>query len=443
MKRALLALFVAACGRTPSIEAPVQPLQPLEPTTPVEQPTKPIEPPKKPQAGCTGKTVVVLDGASFKLLNAAGTKTLFTFGQGQGSEEVGVMQWDLKGGLIAGMAYVDGGRELVLLKPDGTVLFNQRFTSPGSPDFHMGEDGSLALSGATGMLVRPDGTTRDLGAWLPMAPALPSGEVIVAKGRSWEAGVEKGVWQAGVVRPLAVALPQYVDLQVSGRHGIFVEGSTLVSVLDGRRITLPGPNFAIAQQPTGNFVLLLDDSAAVIADLVAGTARPVASMPKPNRRYHWWDATLQTDGAVFASAASGEENLQLKRSADLGATWADFGEPMMLGTDFGLGQWLHAVQRGGSVLALSMSTGYGHFLHEIQLITPAGAHRLATKSIYVNVDMSPGAVDLADDGQCAATWVSTDDHFLGAADLVFLDAAGQTQVITSAASEPGWLRFVP
>ena len=88
-----------------------------------------------------------------------------------------------------------------------------------------------------------------------------------------------------------------------------------------------------------------------------------------------------------------------------------------------------------------MSTGYGHFVNEVQLITPSGAHRLATNGIYVNVDLSPGAVDLANDGQCVAAWVAQ-DHALVPAELGFMDAAGKTQKVT-ASQQPGWLRFVP
>jgi hypothetical protein len=132
--------------------------------------------------------------------------------------------------------------------------------------------------------------------------------------------------------------------------------------------------------------------------------------------------------------------LQLERSADLGQTWSAVGGPMSMGEDFGLGRWLLSLERQGTVLALSMSTGYGHFVHGLQLVSARGAHQLETGGLYVNVDLSPGAADLSPDGQCAASWVQPGmrDEPL---QLVFIDVDGKQQVAKTA--RPGWLRFLP
>ncbi len=434
MKRALLTLLsLVACGRTPSIEAPLQPAQPEQPV----QRQQPLE-------GCAGKRVVTLNQAThtLTLTGADGSKTLFTFGAGTKPDQVSVMQWDLQGGLIGGLAYVDRSWEYALLKPDGTVVFHKLAAEPHSPSMLMGADGSLAIGAATGFIVKPDGSVADLGALIPMTPLLPSGEVVVARGAPWEPATEKGIWKDGVFRPLPVALPAYSNVTVVGAHAVFIDGSSLVSALDGARIALPAAGLAIAQTAGGRYVLLSGETAAALVDLEQRTARALASVPKLQERYSWWNAGLEADGTVLAGSPRGEQ-LQLQGTADLGATWADVGQPMTMGMDFGLGRWIFALEKNHSVLALSMSTGYGHYVNELQLVSAAGAHRLSTGGIWVNADLSPGAVDLSSDGQCVASWVAPEQHDLGdPLTLVFMDAAGKQQTLTTSV-DSGWLRFAP
>src|SRR5207302_1606827 len=110
----------------------------------------------------------------------------------------------------------------------------------------------------------------------------------------------------------------------------------------------------------GRWVLLLSDTATVLADLEALTAKALSSAPEMHARYAAWSATATSDGAVLAGATAGDA-LQLQRSADFGATWTAVGDPMAKGQDFGLGAWLLPVERQGTVMTLSMTTGYGHY----------------------------------------------------------------------------------
>lgn len=429
MKRALVSLLaVVACGRTPSIETPAQPVQP-EP--PVKQ--------QQPLLGCEGKAVVALEGRTLTRISAAGSQPLFTFGEGLAEDEVYVGQWSVAGRFIAGVGYVAGGWEYLLMRTDGQVVFHERRSEPHSPRIFLSASGTLAVSAATGWRVRADGTVTDFGGWNPETAQLPSGEVLVSR-NTYQPSRVLSVWKDGAVRPLTVSVPAYAGFTVVGSRAVFSEGSALVSVLDGKRIALPGSGFTLVQQAGDRFVLLSSETQAVLADLEQGTARSLSNAPRLQERYAGWNAGLQADGTVLAGVTRADQ-LQLQRSADLGVSWADLGEPMAMGEDFGLGRWLFAVERQGTVLALSMSTGYGHFVNEAQLISASGAHRLPTGALYVNVDLNPGAADLSGDGQCAATWVQpgTRDEPV---DLVFMDVAGRKTTVKTS-PRPGWLQFLP
>jgi hypothetical protein len=176
-----------------------------------------------------------------------------------------------------------------------------------------------------------------------------------------------------------------------------------------------------------------------VVDLEAGSARTVANLPAPIERYSVWSAGLTSDGAVLASTETGDQ-LQLKRSAD-GQAWADVGEPMSKGMDFGLGRWLLAREKGGTVMTLSMSTGYGHYVNELQLTSAAGTHRLGTGGVYVNGSLDPGAADLSADGQCAAAWVQRGEMNQSPLDLVLFDVTGKQQVVRTE-TQPGWMQFL-
>ena len=436
MKRALLTLMLLGCGRTAGVPGP-----------------EVVEPPKvqqQPLLGCEGKAVVALEDRTLRRITPEGTvTTLFTFGAGLPADQVSVSRWSTAGDFIGAVAFLHVGTqsawtyEYLLMRSDGTVLFESRQVEPHSPSIFLGADGSLAVSARTGWLVRADGSVTQLGALQPMSPRLPSGEVLVAQGRPWDAASKKGTWKDGVFTPLPVALGAYPTFEVVGARLLAVDGQRLLSLLDGASIALPAANLALVQHAAERFVLLSNEQVLVRVDLAQGTAQTVANAPKVEERYQTWSAGLQADGAVLAGTAKGEQ-LQLQRSGDLGQSWADVGEPMVLGDDLGLGRWMFATERAGSLLVHSMSTGYGHYVNEVQLVTAQGAHRVAAGGLWVNGDINPGATDLSADGQCAVAWVQEPGGSWLHGDpleLVFVAADGKRQVAPGLTS--GGLRFVP
>lgn len=431
MKRSLLlALMLLGCGRTPWIEGPGNP-------TTTQQPLR----------GCDGQAVVMLEGGrTLTKLAADGTKTtLFTFGAGQAAEEISVSQWDSVNGFTFGAAMIRAGApndytwEYVLVGPDAKVRYTARKDEPHSPSAFLGADGSLAVAAKTGWLVRPDGTITDLGALMPMTPLLPSGELLVSNGEPWKEASPKSIWKDGALRP--ITLSPYAALHVVGSRVVTMNDGALVSVLDGKRVTLPVAQLDVAAQAAGRFLLLASTEAAVLVDLDAGTARKLSSFPDTQQRYGFWNAGLMADGSVLAHTARGEQ-LQLQRSTDLGATWSDVGQPMAMGEDFGLGRWLMALERSGTVMTLSMSTGYGHYVNGLQLTSARGTQTLTTGQVYVNGDLAPGAADLSPDGQCAAAWTHEDEETLK---LVFIDSAGakRTPAVSGTRFHLGWFKFLP
>ena len=150
------------------------------------------------------------------------------------------------------------------------------------------------------------------------------------------------------------------------------------------------------------------------------------------------------DGSLVASAAVGDE-LQLRRTTDSGKTWVDVGRPMGRGADLGFGRWLHAIAHGGTTLIARMTTGYGHFVEEVQLSSPAGSVSIEVGRLYLNGDISPGAFDLSSDGQCASTWRQVRDRPTAHLELVFFDTTGAQKVVSTSENkwQPGWLRFLP
>lgn len=430
MKRALLlALMMFGCGRAAIIDLP-DALKPQQ---------------QQPLRGCDGQSVIALDGRrTLWRITSSGSTKLFTFGEGLPDDEVSVSQWNVTAsGVIGGVAFVGGTTndytyELVLIAPDGKVVFTARRKMPHGPSVFLGADGSFAVSERTGYVIRPDGSVTEFGDLQPMTPVLPDGSLVVARGKPWEEATPRGIWKDGAFTP--VTLPPYTALQVVGSRAVYVTGTTLASATDALRVTLPLPELQVVAQSSGRFVLLAAGSdEAVVVDLDQATAKRVSNVPTPSQRYGAWNAGLQADGAVLATRTRGEQ-LQLQRTKDFGASWSDVGTPMAMGEDFGFGRWLSAVEKSGTVLTLSMSTGYGHYVNEVQLTSASGTHRMATGGVYVNGDLSPGAADLSPDGQCAAAWVQTERD--SPKQLVFIDVQGKQSVVRESA-EPGYFRFVP
>lgn len=132
-----------------------------------------------------------------------------------------------------------------------------------------------------------------------------------------------------------------------------------------------------------------------------------------------------------------EGKLQLRSTIDSGATWTFVGAPMEHGEDLGLGSWLFPVARGGSVLMLRVSTGYGHFVSGIQFVTSTGVQQLKTEGHFVLPRFLADSIDVSPDGEHAATWeVRTE----GPAELLLIGANGIKRVLLTS-SEPGQVRF--
>jgi hypothetical protein len=135
------------------------------------------------------------------------------------------------------------------------------------------------------------------------------------------------------------------------------------------------------------------------------------------------------------------DSLQLFRSSNLGASWASIGAPMVAGTDMGLGRWMHTQERGGSTLVSSVSTGYGDFINEVQLVTPSGSHSIDTNGVYVNTELE-NSTSISSDGACAVTWTRPEgSDFFDDANLIFFSADGTEHTITGLTR--GQVKLVP
>jgi hypothetical protein len=435
MKRALPLVFLAACGRSTSPEVP-------------KPGTDPSQQQQRPLRGCEGRAVISLDDErTVTRLSAAGSKALFTFGADLSDKDVYVMQWNVRGDRAAGVAFLDASAphryEYVLLDTDGSVVFHRVRLEPSNPVFYLGGDGSLAVeSEVSSFIVGHDGAVTELGELTPMGPVLGGGTVVVARGKAWEATSEKGLWKDGTFTPLEPSLDSAYALHALETRAVYVAQGQLISVPDGRKVALPKTDLGIVRTDGDRWVLLVDSTSTVVVDLELGTASTLAAVPQAER-WSQWTVSPGPDGSVLTGVMRGDQ-LQPQRTADLGESWSDFGEPMQLGNDFGLGRWLFALEHAGTVLAMSMSTGYGNFVNEVEVISTLGAHRLPIQSIFVNGDLSPGAADLSADGQCAAVVVRGDgETVLGPhSNLVFMDAQGKQTAVHSA-DQIGWLRFAP
>jgi hypothetical protein len=426
MKKHLLTLcLLMGCGRS-ILPLPSQ-------TTPHQQ---------QPLGTCDGKSVILMQGRDVKRVSPDGSmQTVFTFGASQAEDTVWVSTWLRGEGFVAGAAHLGAATnntsnwEYAVIRDDGTVTHTHRSVAASGMTIFLGNDGSLAGDGDTGWLVRADGTLVDLGTLQPMSALLPSGDLMVANGNSWEPSSPKGIWNNGVFSARAMNSTVY-DVTRVGSHLVVVDGTNLHSVVDDTRIALPLENLYVLHTAGDHFVLLSNQQQLVKVDLLAGTATIISGVSNdfPIR------VDLAVDGAVMKTTETGD-SLQLFRSSNLGASWNSVGAPMVAGTDMGLGRWMHTQERGGSTLVSSVSTGYGDFINEVQLVTPNGSHSIDTGGVYVNTELE-NSTSISGDGACAVTWTRPEgSDYFGDANLIFFSADGTEHTV--AGLTRGQVKLVP
>lgn len=378
--------------------------------------------------------VALVDERTLTRVDDAGTAVLFSFGEGVDADFVKAMQWDLAGSVIGGFAFLPRGDvltyEYLLISTRGELLFHRLRQESGHPTVHLGDDGSLAVAGDTGFLAHVDGSVTELGEWLPMTPVLASGAVLVSRGQGGQPGAVKRLWRDGALTPLPVE-PGTANVHVVLGRALVISGDELVSLEDGRALRLPEHDMQFVREVEGR-VLLTGTGAVAVVDLGVGRVGVVAGLEQAQKRYRTWSVSLGNSGAVF-EGRDVEGKLQLRRTEDLGVTWQDVGAPMEPGEDLGMGAWLFPVERGGSVMLSSMTTGYGHFVSARQFITASGTQPLLTTSHFVSADSLDGTVDVSPDGQLAATWETEG--------LVLIDTKGTRRPVLGAAA-PGQVRFL-
>jgi hypothetical protein len=393
----VLALALTACGREPIIPGP----------PPMKDP--------QPLAGCQGKSIVELDGATLERVAADGAVTpLFHLGDGRADSDVSVTDWQERNGFIAAEALLEGGPggesfEFLLLDPRDAVVFHritqQTYTAP----LHLGSDGTLAVPEPSGWLVHPDGSVTDLGDLLPLEAPLPGGLLPVARGYPWDPASPKGLLALDTMTFTALSPKpdDSSDFQEAGGNLLYIAGGKLVlaSSTGTQEIALPDSSWRPDRITNDRFVVLSGNYQFRVLDIATVIATPVTGLPEATNQAPV-NVTVGDDGTVFSSVLE-NDLLQLRSTTDFGASWQNVGAPMPPGQNFGGGTRLSSVAHGSSVLIVSGSLGYGLFLNRLQLV-PAGSppQSLDLGGMYVNARV---AADLSADGQCAATWAPSTD----------------------------------
>ncbi|MEW5847532.1 MAG: hypothetical protein AB2A00_01920 [Myxococcota bacterium] len=415
-------------------------------------------PPTDP--GCQGQFLVSLEGPTLTRLEADGsTRALFTLGQavGLGDNDVVVNQWEMRGSFVAlvGFLYAPPAPhryEYVVLDLDGNVRFHRIQEEPYNPQVYLASDGSLAVTGGQGFVVRADGGVTELGVFRPVVAA-QGGYVLVANGEPWRQGAGYGWMHLDTLTfsPLTTSPFEYANFaRVGGRVVYPVSHGLALATPSSTEVITVGPETYLAvaaTTPDERFALVAstNDGRLFRLDVNAARLDAVSSGGAVGQIWGHWNATLAPDGAVLTMAKLEDGRLQQRRTADLGTTWVDVGEPMTPGPDFGLGSHLVALARGERVLILNLSTGYGDFLDEVQLVSPsAPSQRVTVGGLYINADIHPGAADLSPDGTCAATWVQREGTVFeedALFELHLVDPTSGTSRVVQTSSRVSQLRF--
>lgn len=466
----LLSLTVACDTRhepasSPSPEKPIRELPVEEPGAPT--PGSPIDMPPTPPAetgpGCAGKSFLTLQGVTLNRVTTDGSsQALFTFGASSGLEMdyLSLDQWEQAGRFHAIVAYLElpihYAFEYVVLRDDGVIVTHQVIQHEYSPSIFLSADGTLAISSDVAMILRTDGTSTDLGRMHPVSALRPDGFLLVADGEPWTQGVSYAWFNPSTGVRIAEPAAEYVNIQVFGdallhevpvaSGGVGIAVTTPASTRTFDPEVGAGGWWQLLGQADGRFLLLgLNTDRVVRLDVTTGVFAQVTVPPFPEEAQQGpFGVAMLSGGDLARMFPVAGEKLQLRRSHDLGATWTDVGEPMERGQDFGLGSHLVPVERGGHMLILNYSTGYGDFLNGVQLASPTGnVLTVMAGGLYVNVLIDPGAADLSADGTCAATWTVRDDAetFDQVVDLVLMDAVTNTTRVIRQGDRLGALRF--
>jgi hypothetical protein len=412
------------------------------------------------QEGCDGQFLVELRGQVLTRVEADGAeRELFRLGEaaGLGGDDVVVSQWEVRGDLVAlvGFLYAPPSPhryEYVVVDIDGNVRFHLIKEEPHSPRVHLAADGSLAVAGGQGFVAGPDGSVTPIGDRHPLVA--PQGrDVLVASEAPWRPGASFG-WLALddlAFTPLAVQPSEHATFAAlgdivaypagDGRLALTSPSSTVVAEVEGGgalhviRAT-PDERHALVASYDVPRVYRLDRASAMLAPLEDAEPEPWA----------YQAAFLDPAGHILRSSRREDGTLQLVRTADLGASWQEVGQPMTPAQDLGAGSHLVPLARGPRVMILNFSRGFGDYLDGVQLVSPDGtSQEVSAGGIYVNGDVDPGSADLAEDGSCAATWVRRQggvDHE-AALDLLLIDPATGSSRILRSSSQFSLLRFGP
>ena len=411
-------------------------------------------------AGCEEQFLIELREQVVVRLDGDGSeRELFRLGEAAGLDESGVVvnQFAMRGRYVALVAFLYAPPEphryeYVILDVDGQVRFHRIQEEPYSPTMHLGADGSIGVTGAQAFVAGADGTSRAIGAHHAVAPPL-GGHVLAATEPPWQQDASFGWLDLDTLElaPLSAEPAEYAAFAAVGDQVIYpaaAGGLALSSPSGTELVEAPGAAslHVIGSTPDGRHALLAstDERRLYRLDLSGPRLEPVAGTDEGA-----WShpaAALDPDGAVLQSFHLDGGAMQLRRTADLGATWSDVGEPMVPAQQLGAGSRLVALARGEQVMILNLSTGFGDYLDEVQLVSADGArHQLSAGSLYVNGDLDPGTADLAPDGTCAATWVVREGgaEEEPSVDLVWIEPdTGESRVLRSA-DRHSLLRFGP
>jgi len=471
MRRQLLPLMlVASCGvmddkgspgwETIESKTPVPDyVEPIDPINPIE----PITGPKVP-VSCEGKTILEMrDGAIWKSGLDGSEQLLHAFGESAGtqSSDVHIYDWKRAGEFHGFAATVSPSdfwflREIVVLNGDGHPIFQENFDPGVYPELFVSKAGDVAigLRDQDSYVVRADGTKVLLGAHIPIMQ--PIGGRVLVSDNIHRDRAQFGWFDlsTGDVTPLR-------STPISGYSIYSTDDFIYYHASDGRFVVESPTSRTQVEVPPHEFHLLSDfrnhnESFALFGDTASQywrvdlNAVPLVMervlLPEEVPNSNWPNSPgVRGDGAIFSTTTIGE-SLQAVISHDLGASWANVGEPV-LPVHEGFFPMLAQFHAGDSTLVTEVRVGYGYYIESIQALH-SGEHVGETHAhgIYTGGPYGfNGRIEMADDGGCAVLWrlSEPEETFMsGTNELVSLDfSTGEFRVLRSS-PEATFLYFV-